>query len=299
MVASGLLLNQYSAALSSWTVYLLGIQMLIIGLSVRISAICQALRRPYNLLLWVAFAWVLLPFFSFLLGRTFLQTNPGFAAGLVLTTSLPAAITANIWTGLSHGNLALSLTIVGATSVLSGVVTPLLLGAWVGVFVHLDSVNLLISFLYSVLAPTLLGIGVNEAVQTRLDPYRTLLKLLLKLIVGLVIFINAGVLHPHLAEWGWSAVNIFLLVIIQAVIIYALLLTVLRRIPRISTSDIIALTYTIGMRNNSAGIVIAMTYFGPVVAAPVILSVLMQQPLASLVHRFVLNRTRDGAAHDC
>lgn len=45
--------------------------------------------------------------------------------------------------------------------------------------------------------------------------------------------------------------------------------------------DIITLTFTGGMRNISAGAVLATTYFPAAVAVPVVLGMLFQQMLAS------------------
>jgi predicted Na+-dependent transporter len=42
--------------------------------------------------------------------------------------------------------------------------------------------------------------------------------------------------------------------------------------------------YTTGMRNNSLGIVLAFSFFEPRAAVPVLLSILIQQPMASFVH---------------
>jgi predicted Na+-dependent transporter len=38
------------------------------------------------------------------------------------------------------------------------------------------------------------------------------------------------------------------------------------------------------MRNNSLGIVLAFSFFEPRAAVPVLLSILIQQPMASFVH---------------
>lgn len=290
IVALGLTFNRIGGRMSDWTVPILALQMFLMALSVKLGALYDAVRRPKYLLIWGALAWGVLPAVSFVLGKVFLGDQPEFAAGLVLTTSLPTAVTANVWTGISQGSLPLAITLVGAASVLSGIFTPLLLHSWVGVLVALDSRALFMGFLVSVMVPTLGGIFLNEWLGKRLDAIRPATRLISKLTIGLVMFVNASVLQPQLHGWGWNAAGIIVLVVLQAILAYWLALFTAARLGGISRADTIALTYTTGMRNNSAGIVIGMTFFGPAVAAPVILSILIQQPLASLVHRFVFAR---------
>jgi predicted Na+-dependent transporter len=285
VIAVGFTHKGVGDALAPLTSLLLAMQMFLLGTSVRFTQVWDAVRQPRYLALWALLAWGLSPALSFGLGKVFLRHQAEFAAGLILTTSLPAAVTASVWTGISQGNLPLALTIVGAASVLSGIVTPLLLSAWVGVLVELDTAGLLRGLFGTVMLPTLLGVAVNELCYQRLDPYRPAARFLTKLLIGLVMFVNAAALRPHLVSWGWNAALIVALVLFQAIALYVLVFWLVRLMPRVSAADAVALTYATAMRNNSAGIVIGLTYFGPTVAAPVVLSILIQQPLASVVHR--------------
>ncbi|MCM3783201.1 hypothetical protein M3231_09470 [Neobacillus mesonae] len=49
------------------------------------------------------------------------------------------------------------------------------------------------------------------------------------------------------------------------------------------------MSYASGMRNISLGLVLAMGYFSPQAAIPVVLGILIQQPLAA-VHLAILKR---------
>lgn len=290
VIGLGLVFHRFGSAYSTWVVPILAVQMFLMALNVKLSALINAFRQPKYLLIWAVLAWGVLPAASFLLGRVFLGDSPEFAAGLVLTTAIPAAVTSSIWTGLSYGNLPLALSIIGAASLLSGVMTPLVLNTWVGVLVHLEAQELFVGFLFSVMLPTIVGVLVHERAGSRLNRFRQHFRLLSKVLIAVVLFINASIIQPQLTTWGWAAGRVMVLVVLQAAIAYTGAYVVTRRSPGTSLEDAIALTYTVGMRNNSAGIAIGVTFFGPVVAAPVILSVLIQQPLASLVHRYMFMR---------
>jgi len=47
---------------------------------------------------------------------------------------------------------------------------------------------------------------------------------------------------------------------------------------------IVAVSFSSGMRNISLGLVLALAYFEPLTAVPVVLSILIQQPFATLNH---------------
>ena len=48
----------------------------------------------------------------------------------------------------------------------------------------------------------------------------------------------------------------------------------------------ITMTYAATMRNNGAGILIAVSYFSPLMALPITLNTLIQQPIASTIYKF-------------
>jgi predicted Na+-dependent transporter len=290
VIGLGLAFHRFGSAYAAWVVPILAAQIFFMALNVRLQTLINAFRQPKYLLVWAGLAWGVLPAVSFMLGRLFLADTSEFVTGLVLTTAIPAAVTSSIWTGLSYGNLPLTLSIIGAASLLSGVMTPLVLKTWVGALVHLDTQDLFGGFLISVMLPTLAGVLVHEGVGSHLQRYRPFLRLASKVLIAAVLFINASIIQPQLLTWGWAAIKVVVLVVLQAVIAYSGAYLVGRRLPGATYEDVIALTYAVGMRNNSAGIAIGVTFFGPVTAAPVILSVLMQQPLASLVHRYVFMR---------
>lgn len=289
-IGSGLLFDNVGASAVALAAPALALQMFLTSLSVRASAMWQAIRSPFPLILWALIAWGVAPAVSFALGKTLLAGHPEFAAGLVLTATLPAAVTSGVWTAISRGNLAINVTIIGAASLLCGIVTPLLLSGWVGVLIEVDSVGLFVSFLLTVMIPTLVGVATHEVARGRVEPFRPATRLAVKGLIGFMLFVNAAVLKPHLWSWGSSVLGILAIVLLQTAVTYALVLLIGSRFRSLSRGNLVALTYATGMRNNTAGIVIALAYFGPVVAAPVILSILMQQPAASLVDRLVLRR---------
>ncbi|MNO99001.1 hypothetical protein D3C76_907630 [compost metagenome] len=52
----------------------------------------------------------------------------------------------------------------------------------------------------------------------------------------------------------------------------------------------VTLSYAAGMRNISLGMVLAMSYFSPKASVPVVLGIMVQQPIATLFHAFLKKR---------
>ncbi|MPN16706.1 hypothetical protein SDC9_164051 [bioreactor metagenome] len=46
---------------------------------------------------------------------------------------------------------------------------------------------------------------------------------------------------------------------------------------------VLTMIYNVGIRNNACGLVLALSYFPPAAAIPITLSILYQQPLATII----------------
>jgi predicted Na+-dependent transporter len=98
--------------------------------------------------------------------------------------------------------------------------------------------------------------------------------------VGMVVILNSSKIAPYLTHFDKKIMIMAFLVLFIAASGYALSWMV-GACLRWEKADIITLTFTGGMRNISAGAVLATTYFPAAVAVPVVLGMLFQQMLAS------------------
>lgn len=273
--------------------YIVAMNMFVMALKCSPQAFRDALRAPARVLIAVGLLFGLMPLVSFFLARTLLPASSGFGPGLILIVVLPAAVTSSVWTGIAGGNLPLNLTIIGTTTLLSGVVTPALFSLLVGVFVTVDTMALFKSLLVTVMIPVVLGVALHEGFERRTPFLKAPFDLAVKVGICSILFINGSVLAPYLGEWGWLVAGFGSVVVLQTSIAYVAVYIVTRKVFSLPIDDVVAMTFSVGMRNNGAGIVIALAHFGPVVAMPVIFSILVQQPLASLVNRYLIHPARD------
>ena len=106
-------------------------------------------------------------------------------------------------------------------------------------------------------------------------------------IIGLfaVIFINSAMVMPPI-DWNLSMVKMLLVAL--AIVVSGFFIGYLGSLllKDRSGSMMITLMHNVGTRNNSCGLVIALTFFPPAVAVPITLSILYQQPVATIVSYF-------------
>ena len=286
--------------LSGFAGFIVAMNMFAMALKCSPASFRDALRAPQRIAVATILLFGVMPAVSFVLARTLLPEASGFAPGLIMISVLPAAVTSSVWTGIARGNLPLNLTIIGTTTLLSGFVTPALLSLLVGVFVTVDTGALFRGLLVTVMIPVILGVGLHNTFRPLLPHLGAALELTVKVGICITLAINGSVLAPYLAEWGWLVAGFGSVVVLQTLLAYGLVYVVTKRLLGMPIDDVISMTFSVGMRNNGAGIVLALAHFGPVVAMPVIVSILVQQPLASLMYRYVIGpadpRPRAGLA---
>jgi bile acid:Na+ symporter, BASS family len=60
------------------------------------------------------------------------------------------------------------------------------------------------------------------------------------------------------------------------------------KLIKLSPDKINTFIFSVGMRNITAGLVMALQYFAELTAIPVVFAILFQQPLAAICHRFLI-----------
>jgi predicted Na+-dependent transporter len=200
----------------------------------------------------------------------------------VLEYAVPIAVLSVMWTGLFQGNLSLTLATLLVSTVASPLTIPLTLKLLLGQTVQVDVAGMMINMLVSIALPACAGMAVNDltrgwgrkVLSPSAAPAARILMLLVLLsnstevssyiynltpmLVGVVVFI--GVFAATGYVWG---------------IVFA-------RLTHQSRGNLVSMTYLCGMRNISAGAVIAASYFPGEAMFPVVMGTLFQQVLAAL-----------------
>lgn len=122
--------------------------------------------------------------------------------------------------------------------------------------------------------------GVAGKLSARLSPFA-------KIAMGIVVMLNGAVVAPYLVDINLKLIGIALVVFLVAFSGY-LIAFFTGILFKQDKETVTAIMFSGGMRNISAGAVLAVSYFPAAVAVPVVLGMLFQQVLAS-IYGFAIN----------
>ncbi|WP_077622543.1 bile acid:sodium symporter family protein [Sediminibacillus massiliensis] len=245
--------------------------------------------NPLPIIVVLIVLHIIMPIWAWSVGHITFNGDMLTIIGLLLSMAIPTGITSFIWVSIHKGNIALTFSTVIIDTILSPVLVPLTLSLFVGASVDMEIWSMMRSLVGMVVLPSVLAMTINhiskgragEVWSPRLSPFS-------KLGLMLVIMINSAVVAPYLSNINWKLVWIAAVVFFIAASGYLLSWCIGTLLNR-DRDEVIALTFSGGMRNISAGSVIAVTYFPPPVAVPVVIGMLFQQVLAS-IYGFLLRR---------
>ncbi|MFZ2960668.1 MAG: bile acid:sodium symporter family protein [Candidatus Ozemobacteraceae bacterium] len=250
-------------------------------------------RKPGPVLMILGILHIVLPAVAIVCGRACYPENPDLVAGFVLAAAIPIGVTSAIWTGLAAGEVPLALSAITIDTLLSPLVTPLVLLIFLGRTVTLDMSALMIDLTQMIVFPAMLGLTLHDLSGGGL--YKVAVPYLgppSRICLAMVIAINlATVRHVILG----ASINLpLLLVFTEFVVILGFVLGQLGpRLIGCSRARTTAVIYSVGIRNLSAGLIIAADHFPALTILPLVLAMLFQQPTAALAHRFLSRHSPD------
>ncbi|CAG7630766.1 bile acid:sodium symporter family protein [Paenibacillus allorhizosphaerae] len=246
----------------------------------------EALRMPGAMLLTFALAHIIAPLVGYVIGVAAFGADSPYVVGFVLFAIIPLGVSSVIWVGLSRGHVALTLAMIVIDSALSPFVIPLAVELFFGKSIDFDHTKVMLDLLKIIVVPTMLGVLANELSKQRFKAWSApVCAPTSKAAMVLVVMINAAAIEPYVVKLKHDMLSVIPLIVLLVLFSYAIGLfgSLWLKKPEL----IVAITYSSGMRNISLGLVLALAYFEPLAAVPVVLSILIQQPFATLNHWFM------------
>jgi tagaturonate reductase len=192
-----------------------------------------------------------------------------------------------------RGNAALTLNIIVLDSILAQLVVPFSVSLLIGTEVHMDMTGIALSLILMVVIPTVAGILINEGSRGKAPPLvMPYLNPLSKVCLFLVIAANTAAAAPSIVlEPATFVMAVFAVVLVCAGYFIAKGAVVWFRLP---APEAASLLFTVGMRNITAAVTIAIAFFTPETAVPCLLGIVLQQTTAALMGKFLLVRSEKG-----
>jgi len=140
--------------------YLLGVVMFGMGLTLNLQDFKIVFSRPKDVIIGCMAQFTVMPLLAWTLARLF-SLDEALALGVVLVGCCPGGTASNVITYLAKGDLALSVGMTGVSTLLAPFLTPLLTWALAGKSVNVDVVGMLLSILWVVIVPIIIGLVVK------------------------------------------------------------------------------------------------------------------------------------------
>ncbi|BBN97880.1 bile acid:sodium symporter family protein [Sporolactobacillus terrae] len=243
--------------------------------------------HPKYILLALFVLHLMTPLWAWSISHLFFSDEPLMNTGFTLAAVIPTGVTSVMWVALYKGNIPMTLSVVLIDTLLSPIIVPFSIALFVSQKIHLPIHSLIVGLLLMVVIPTVVGMLINEwTLPSFTDKLSDKLSPFSRLTLPLMIAINSAPLAPYLKSMDWHLVKIAgtILFISISGFLFCWLLVALFHLPK---DDAISFVFTGGMRNISTGTVIAISFFPPPVAIPVVMGMLFQQTLAGLNGLFI------------
>ncbi|HSJ96604.1 MAG TPA: bile acid:sodium symporter family protein, partial [Myxococcota bacterium] len=147
---------------------LLGLVMLGMGMTLAPADFRRVAERPAAVAIGIALQFAIMPLAGFALGRA-LGLPPALAAGVVLVGACPGGTASNVVAWLARGDVALSVTLTTASTLLAPLATPALTALYASARVPVPAGAMLRDIAAIVVVPVAAGVALRALAGARLD----------------------------------------------------------------------------------------------------------------------------------
>ncbi|WP_274654977.1 bile acid:sodium symporter family protein [Paenibacillus humicola] len=254
----------------------------------------KVMTHPKPIICLLLVLHVVMPFVGWIAGHVWFSNDIYTETGYILLFVIPTGVVSVVWVSIYKGNIPLTLSLILIDTLLSPLLVPASLYVWVGTKVQMDAWAIMKGLLWMVVIPSLIGMALNQWTKGRIkQAWGPTLSPFSKIGLFVVVAINSSVVAPYLKQMNGKLVLIIVVTLVTAAIGYVIgwAVSVWLRWDRETG---VAALFNSGMRNLSAGAVLAIQYFPAPVALPVISGMLFQQILASLFGYLLTKKRKAG-----
>jgi len=239
------------------------ITMFGIGLVITEEDYRNIIRSPWQILYGNLCQFTIMPLLALVTSWLF-NLSDEITVGLILTGAAPGAMTSNVISYLSDGDVAYSVSLTAVATILAPVLTPLITLFLAGKYIPIPFISMFITIIYTVVVPLLAGFAIRRmfpAVVKKLHDGPATISVLA------IVVITSYVVAANRDNLGQATALIF-----GAVVFHNLTGMVLGflagKAARYDFRRTKTLSIEIGMQNAGLGVVLALQHFSAEVAIP-------------------------------
>ncbi|MEQ8409848.1 MAG: bile acid:sodium symporter family protein [Gammaproteobacteria bacterium] len=237
--------------------------MFLMGLTLEKKDFQRIIAQPQPVMVGVILQFVLMPILAITLANM-LELSTQLTAGMVLVGSCAGGTASNVIAYLSKGDVALSISMTIASTLIGVVATPFLCAFYLSETIAVDSISMLISILQMVLIPVVAGSLVNHfqrPVVLKIEPaLPSIAIVLILIIIAVIVALNA----ERLPQVG-------LLTLVAVILHNSLGLAggfFVSRLFGFNLRQSQTIAIEVGMQNSGLGVALALQYFSATAALP-------------------------------
>jgi BASS family bile acid:Na+ symporter len=237
----------------------LGIIMLGLGLSLSLADFARVVQFPKPVLVGLVCQLLILPVACFFIAKGF-GLAPALAVGLMLLAASPGGTSANLYSHLAHGDVALNITLTAVNSLIAILTMPLIVNLSLNHFMAADQAIPLqfakvVQVFAIVLGPVAIGMLIKRQLPNfaaRMDkPVKIISALFLLLIIVLAIAKDWNTVVEYAPQVGLAALVFNLLSLAVGYWV--------PRLMKLSLRQSIAIGMEIGIHNGTLAIALALS----------------------------------------
>ncbi|MBN8418395.1 MAG: bile acid:sodium symporter family protein [Verrucomicrobia bacterium] len=274
-----------------WIFWSLAASMLGMGLTLSLADFKAIARMPGCVALGFAAQYTVMPLIGWLIARV-LNLETGLAVGIILVASCPGGMASNMISYLARANVALSVVLTIASTLLAFFFTPMWTSALAGKYVPVDAWGLCLSALQLTVAPIVLGVLIRWKSPRTADKIGacgpTVAVLAFTLVSGGIVAASAEAIATH---FGRLALAAFLLHVVGFMVGY-----LIPKVLRYPESIARTVSIEVGMQNGGMAAALAREHFPtmPLAAAASVFSGVMQNIVGGFIASWWKRRKPDA-----
>ena len=242
---------------------LLTLVMFMMGLTLTQKDFKRIRKEPKAVFIGVLLQFLLMPVLALTLAGM-LQLSNQLTAGMVLVGSCAGGTASNVMTYLAKGDVALSISMTMASTLIGVFATPFLCAFYLSETVSVDTPGMLLSIMQMVFLPVFAGVIVNHLLQAQVVKFERFLPSLSILLILCIIAIVVALNSERLVDIG-------LLTLVAVILHNSLGLAsgfFVSRLFGFNLKQSHTIAIEVGMQNSGLGVALALQYFSPTAALP-------------------------------
>ena len=243
--------------IDTWAINpMLGVIMFGMGLTLSPHDFKIVLSRPKDIFIGCFAQFTVMPLLAW--GLTHLFSLPKeLALGVILVGCCPGGTASNVITYLAKGDLALSVGMTATSTLLAPVMTPFLVWLMAGTMVNVDTIGMLLSIVYVVIAPIIIGLLCQRFIPKltkRVTPY-------LPAFSSVAIALVVGIVVAHNADRLMLGGMVVIIVVVIHNLMGLLVGFIIGKTLQLTRPKCVALSIEVGMQNSGLASSLAVLHF--------------------------------------